>query len=108
VRQVLRGAGVRWQASKTWKASREPEFSAKMHRILDLYDRSVAGLIPNGGRVICVDEFGPLNLQPRPGRGWSPRGRPARQRAIYNRYGGGAAHVPSAGPGLGAAVLSAA
>jgi hypothetical protein len=33
--------------------------------------------------VICVDEFGPLNLQPRPGRGWFPHGRPARQRATY-------------------------
>lgn len=88
VRQILRTAGVRWQATKTWKASRDPECSAKMARILDLYDRSAAGQIPDGGRVICVDEFGPLNLQPRPGRGWFPRGRPARQRATYNRYGG--------------------
>jgi hypothetical protein len=54
--------------------SRDPEFSAKMARILDLYDRSAAGQIPDGGRVICIDEFGPLNLQPRPGRGWSPAG----------------------------------
>ena len=59
-----------------------------MDRILDLYDRSAAGTIPDGGRVICVDEFGPLNLQPRPGRAGSPRGRPARLRATYNRYGG--------------------
>ena len=41
-----------------------------------------------GGRVICVDEFGPLNLQPRPGRGWFPRGRPSRRRATYTRTGG--------------------
>jgi transposase len=40
------------------------------------------------GRVICVDEFGPLNLQPRRGRGWYPTRRPARQRATYNRTGG--------------------
>jgi hypothetical protein len=59
-----------------------------MARILDLYDRSEAGQIPDGGRVICTDEFGPLNLPPRPGRGWFLRGRPARQRATYNRYGG--------------------
>jgi transposase len=77
VRQVLREAGVRWQATKTWMA-----------RILELYDQSAAGQIPEGGRVICVDEFGPLNLQPRPGRGWFPSGRPARQRATYNRNGG--------------------
>ncbi|MFC0629379.1 transposase [Kribbella deserti] len=35
-----------------------------MVRILDLYDHP-----PADGRVICADEFGPLNLQPRPGRG---------------------------------------
>lgn len=88
VRQVLRKAGVRWQATKTWKVSRDPQFSEKMARILDLYDRCVAGQIPDGGRVICVDEFGPLNLQPRPGRGWFPSTSPARLRATYNRYGG--------------------
>jgi transposase len=88
VRQILRTAGVRWQATKTWKASRDPEFAAKMSRILDLYDRSAAGQLPDGGRVICVDEFGPLNLQPRPGRGWFPARRPARLRATYSRHSG--------------------
>jgi transposase len=82
VRQILRTAGISWQATKTWKASRDPDFAAKMTRILTLYDRP-----PAGGRVICVDEFGPLNLQPRPGRGWFPRRRPARLRATYNRAG---------------------
>ncbi|MGE0298570.1 IS630 family transposase [Pseudonocardia sp.] len=86
VRQILRTAGVRWQATKTWKASNDPQFAEKMTRILD--DRCAAGQIPDGGRVICVDEFGPLNLQPRPGRGWFPSGRPARLRATYHRYGG--------------------
>ena len=57
VRQVLRAAGV-----------------------LALYDDP-----PTDGRVICVDEFGPLNLQPRPGHGWFPRREPARQRATYTR-----------------------
>jgi hypothetical protein len=38
--------------------------------------------------VICVDEFGPLNLQPRPGRGWFPRRRAARLRATYTRTSG--------------------
>lgn len=87
VRQVLRVAGVRWQATKTWKASRDPEFTTKMTRILDLYDQATVGLA-DGGRVICVDEFGPLNLQPRPGRGWFPTRRPARLRATYHRTGG--------------------
>ncbi len=88
VRQVLREAGVRWQATKTWKASRDPEFKQKMDRILQLYDQAAAGQIPDGGRVICVDEFGPLNLQLRPGRGWFPSGRPVRLRATYTRAGG--------------------
>jgi hypothetical protein len=35
-----------------------------------------------------VDEFGPLTLQPRPGQGWFPRGRPARRRATYTRTAG--------------------
>lgn len=83
VRQILHGAGVRWQATKTWKASRDPDFTAKMTRILALYDRP-----PVDGRVLCVDEFGPLNLQPRPGRGWFLAGHPARLRATYTRTAG--------------------
>jgi len=83
VRKILRAAGVSWQATKTWKGSRDPEFASKMARVLDLYDHP-----PADGRVICVDEFGPLNLQPRPGRGWFPVAGPARLRATYHRTGG--------------------
>lgn len=83
VRQILREGGVSWQATKTWKGSNDPDFVAKKQRVLELYDRP-----PPGGRVICVDEFGPLNLQPRPGRGWFPRRRPRRLRATYNRTQG--------------------
>jgi transposase len=83
IRQILRRAGVSWQATKTWKHSSDPEFVTKKDRILDLYDHP-----PADGRVICVDEFGPLNLQPRPGRGWFPAKRPARLRATYNRTKG--------------------
>jgi transposase len=80
VRRILHERGVSWQQTKTWKASNDPHFTAKMRRILDLYDHP-----PAGGRVICVDEFGPLNLQPRPGKAWKPRGEPARHRATYHR-----------------------
>lgn len=47
--------------------------------------------------VFCIDEFGPLNLMPHPGRQWAQRsgGRKdpdheprRRRRATYNRYGG--------------------
>jgi len=54
-----------------------------MARILDLYEAS-----PADGRVICVDEFGLLNLQPRPGRGWFGKGQPTRRRAAYLRTAG--------------------
>jgi transposase len=83
IRQILHAGGVRWQATKTWKASTDPDFITKMHRVLDLYDHP-----PAGGRVICADEFGPLNLQPRPGRAWRPAGHPARLRATYRRTRG--------------------
>jgi transposase len=83
IRQVLRAAGISWQASKTWKASEDPDFIARMRAVLDLYDHP-----PAGGRVLCADEFGPLNLQPRPGRGWRPAGHPARLRATCHRDGG--------------------
>ena len=68
IRRVLREAEISWQARKTWKASRDPDFAAKMARILELYDRSAAGQIHDGARVLCVDEFGPLNLLPRKGK----------------------------------------
>ncbi|WP_019872990.1 IS630 family transposase [Sporichthya polymorpha] len=83
VRRVLRTARISWQATKTWKGGRDPDFALKMGRVLDLYDNP-----PANGRVVCVDEFGPLNLQPRPGRGWFPTSRPARLRATYIRTGG--------------------
>lgn len=83
VRQILRAGGIRWRATKTWKGSTDPDFIAKKTRVLDLYDHP-----PADGHVVCVDEFGPLNLQPRPGRGWFPECRPSRLRATYRRTGG--------------------
>ena len=36
--------------------------------------------------MICLDEFGPLNLQPQPGgRAWAPRAKPRRIRASFIR-----------------------
>lgn len=83
LRKILKAEGVSWQAVKTWKAGTDPEFATKMNRILDLYDHR-----PVDGRVICVDEFGPLNLQPRAGRGWFRQRKPKRLRATYNRTQG--------------------
>ncbi|MGW0251163.1 IS630 family transposase [Nocardia goodfellowii] len=83
LRKILKAEGISWQATKTWKGGKDPEFTAKMNRVLDLYDNP-----PAQGRVISVDEFGPLNLQPRAGRGWYPRRRPTRLRATYRRTQG--------------------
>src|SRR4051812_18826041 len=80
LRRILREGGVTWQSTKTWKASTDPDFPPKPAAVLDLYDHP-----PADGRVICVDEFGPLNLQPRPGKAWRPIGKPVRQRATYHR-----------------------
>ncbi|MFD7729413.1 hypothetical protein ACFV6F_03365 [Kitasatospora phosalacinea] len=35
-----------------------------------------------------MDEFGPLNLQPRKGKAWRPARSPRRLRATYHRYDG--------------------
>jgi transposase len=83
LRRILRDAGITWQTTTTWKASPDPDFIAKMQRILDLYDHP-----PADGRVICVDEFGPLNLLPRKGKAWRPQARPKRLRATYHRHDG--------------------
>ncbi|MGW4479439.1 transposase [Rhodococcus triatomae] len=65
------------------KASTDPDFLTKMQTIPDLYDRP-----PVDGRAVCVDEFGPLDLQPHKGKCWRPETRPHRQRATYHRYDG--------------------
>jgi hypothetical protein len=60
--------------SKTWKGSTDPEFAAKKARIERLYAVADGEVEPREGEpevVICLDEFGPLNLQPRPGRQWT-------------------------------------
>jgi transposase len=83
LRGILHDEGVSWQATQTWKGSNDPDFVPKMRRILDLYDHP-----PEDGRVVCADEFGPLNLQPRPGKGWWARKAAKKLRATYRRDGG--------------------
>src|SRR3954453_23966339 len=71
-----------FQAVRTWKRSNDPDFEAKRDRIVELYALAEAGQAV----VICLDEFGPLNLQPQPGgKGWAPRAKPKRIRATYKR-----------------------
>jgi transposase len=93
LRALLHQQGVSFQVIKTWKQSTDPCFEAKKNRILHLYglmDGTDGVLAGDPDVVICVDEFGPLNLQPHPGRQWASRGggaaRPRRRRrATYAR-----------------------
>ena len=95
--RILHEAGVRFTHHKTPKSSPDPEFETKKNRILDLYAHP-----PLAARVLCLDEFGPLNLQPRLGRGWHPRTKPARFRATYTRTAGVRQLVAAYDPATGA------
>ena len=89
LRQLLREEDVSFQALRSWKRSNDPDFEAKKNRILELY--AIADGLAEPGTddpsiVVCVDEFGPLNLQPQPGgKAWVPRKKPTRIRATYTR-----------------------
>lgn len=67
LRQLLIQKNVRFQSVSTWKRSHDLDFEAKLERIVELYAQAEACQAV----VICLDEFGPLNLQPQPaGRCW--------------------------------------
>jgi transposase len=97
LRVLLREEGVSFQVIKTFKQSNDPDFEAKKNRILELYaiaDGTVEPGEDDPAVIVCVDEFGPLNLQPHPGKQWAPvaagrgdvdRPRRRRRRATYNR-----------------------
>jgi transposase len=86
-----------FQAVKTFKTSTDPDYEAKKNRVLALYAIADGKTAPAEGDptvVICMDEFGPLNLQPHPGRQWAPVAvgtgtqsapRRRRRRATYKR-----------------------
>ncbi|MFF7402958.1 IS630 family transposase [Streptomyces murinus] len=97
LRVLLREEGVSFQCVKTWKTSRDPDYAAKKARVEHLYaiaDGEVMAEEDEPEVIFCMDKFGPLNLQPHPGRQWAERGgrhkdpdrgpRP-RRRATYTR-----------------------
>ena len=97
LRVLLHEQGVSFQAVKTFKKSTDPDYEAKKNRVLKLYAITDGHAGPGQGEpsvVICMDEFGPLNLQPHPGKQWAPsavgkgdQGQPRRRwrRATYTR-----------------------
>jgi transposase len=93
LRTLLRAEGVSFQRLKTWKESSDPDFEAKKNRVLEVYAIADGKAEPGPGdpdEIICVDEFGPLNLQPHPGRQWACKGgrghvRRRRRRATFTR-----------------------
>jgi transposase len=67
LRLLLRDEDVSFQAVKTFKTSTDPDYEAKTNRVLQLYAIADGTTTPDPGDptiVFCVDEFGPLNLQP--------------------------------------------
>jgi len=100
LRALLREEGVTFQRLKTWKASKDPAYAVKKARVEHLYAIADRDAAPGPGDpqvVICADEFGPLGLQPRPGRHWAPisgngkepgRAPRRRLRATYTRTAG--------------------
>ena len=100
LRILLREEGVTFQRLKTWKASKDPCYAEKKARVEQLYAIADREAQPQAGDpevVFCVDEFGPLNLQPRPGQQWAavsgkgkdPGRNPRRRmRATYHRTEG--------------------
>jgi len=100
LRMLLREEGVTFQRLKTWKASKDPDYAVKKAQVEHLYAIADGEVSPEAGEpevIFCVDEFGPLNLQPRPGRQWAAvsgkgkepgRAPRRRMRATYTRTAG--------------------
>lgn len=83
--ELIHLCDIRLRRTKTWKESKDPLFWEKYRRLQRLYRRR-----PKHGRRICIDEFGPLNLQPRHGTCLTKPGVKCveRLRATFHRYSG--------------------
>jgi transposase len=80
LREILHEEAVSFQAVKTWKESKDPNFTEKVLRLRELTNRE-----HNPPIVVAVDEMGPISLQPYGGHSWARSGHPDRIRATYKR-----------------------
>jgi len=99
LRVLLREEGVTFQRLKPGRPP-TTRYAVKKARVEHLYAIADREVTPEAGEpevIFCVDEFGPLNLQPRPGRQWAAvsgknkepgRAPRRRQRATYTRTAG--------------------
>lgn len=80
LRALLREEGVSFQRLKTFKHSNDLDFEPKQARVLELYAIADGHAKPgpeDPAVVICLDQFGPLNLKPHARRQWgATRGLP--------------------------------
>jgi transposase len=81
LRQILRGHGITFQRTRTWKDSTDPDLDAKLDRIEHVTTR-----FPQ--RCFAFDQFGPPSIRPHHGSGWAPRSKPDRLPATYTRTHG--------------------
>jgi transposase len=100
LRVLLRQEGVTFQRLENPEGSKDTRYAEKKARVEHLYAIADREITPKDGDpeiVFCVDEFGPLNLQPRPGRQRAPvsgknkepgRAPRRRMRAAYTRTAG--------------------
>ena len=68
---LLRRKASPFSARKPGRPRRTPGYAVNKARIGHLYTIAGREVIPGDGEpdvIFCVDESGPLNLQPRPGR----------------------------------------
>jgi transposase len=81
LRQILRGRGISFQRTRTWKESTDPDKDTKLDRI-----EEVTARFPD--RCFAFDQFGPLSIRPVHGTCWARQGRPGRLPATFHRTHG--------------------
>jgi len=80
---ILHEEGRATAATRSWKRSPDPDFSAKAARLRRLYRQAETGRLD--GVLVCFDEHGPVTPTPKHGRSWARLKRPRRLPANYRK-----------------------